>query len=50
MVEDAEYSEKTTDNEEATDKLYHLRQRFECTLFVIYKTKREPRRIGDRLV
>ena len=26
----------------ATGKLYHLRQRVECTLFVIYKDGREP--------
>ena len=28
--------------EEATGKLYHLRLRVECTLFVIYKAGREP--------
>ena len=34
-------------------KLYHLRLRFECTLFVIYKVGRKPTPywwIGDRLV
>jgi hypothetical protein len=37
-----EYPERTTDNGQATGKLYHLRLRIECTLFVIYKTGREP--------
>jgi hypothetical protein len=27
---------------QATGKLYHLRMRVECTLFVIYKAGREP--------
>jgi hypothetical protein len=27
---------------QATGKLYHLRLRVECTLFVIYKAGREP--------
>ena len=27
---------------QATGKLYHLRIRVECTLFVIYKARREP--------
>ena len=29
--------ERTTDHGQATGKLYHLRLRVECTLFVIYK-------------
>ena len=28
-----EYPERTTDHGQATDKLYHLRMRVECTLF-----------------
>jgi hypothetical protein len=32
----------TTDHAQATGKLYHLRLRVECTLFVIYKAGREP--------
>jgi len=31
-----EYPERTTDPDQATDKLDHLRLRDECTLFVIY--------------
>ena len=34
--------ERTTDHGQATGKLYHLRLRVECTLFVIYKAGREP--------
>jgi hypothetical protein len=37
-----EYPERTTDHGQATGKLYHLRQRIECTLFVIYKAGHEP--------
>ena len=37
-----EYPERTTDPWQATGKLYHLRLRVECTLFVIYKAGREP--------
>ena len=37
-----EYPERTTDHEQATGKLYHLRLRIECTFFVIYKVGREP--------
>ena len=37
-----EYPERTTDHGQATGKLYHLRLRVECTLFVIYKARREP--------
>jgi hypothetical protein len=37
-----EYPERTTDHGQATGKLYHLRMRVECTLFVIYKEGREP--------
>jgi hypothetical protein len=33
---------RTTDHGQATGKLYHLRLRVECTLFVIYKAGREP--------
>ena len=33
VVEGAEYSERPTDPEQATGKLYHLRLRVECTLF-----------------
>ena len=36
-----EYPERTTDHGQATGKLYHLRLRVECTLFVIYKAGRE---------
>jgi hypothetical protein len=36
------YPERTTDHGQATGKLYHLRLRVECTLFVIYKAGREP--------
>ena len=31
-----------TDHGQATGKLYHLRLRVDCTLFVIYKAGREP--------
>jgi hypothetical protein len=31
--------ERTTDHEQATGKLYHLRLGVECTLFVIFKVK-----------
>jgi hypothetical protein len=34
---------------QATGKLYHLRLRVECTLFVIYKAGANPRCIGKRL-
>ena len=37
-----EYPERTTDPGQAYGKLYHLRLRVECTLFVIYKAGREP--------
>ena len=37
-----EYLERTTDHGQATGKLFHLRLRVECTLFVIYKAGREP--------
>jgi len=42
VVEEAEYPESTTDHGQVTGKLYHLRLRVECTLFVIYKSGREP--------
>jgi hypothetical protein len=31
-----DYPERTTDHGQATGKLYHMRLRVECTLFVIY--------------
>jgi hypothetical protein len=34
--------ERTTDHGQATGKLYHLRLRGECTLFVIYKAGHDP--------
>ena len=37
-----EYPERTTDHGQATGKLYHMRLRVECTLFVIYNAWREP--------
>jgi len=37
-----EEAERTTDHGQATGKLYHLRLRVECTLFVIDKAGREP--------
>ena len=42
VVEEAGYTERTTDHGHATGKLYHLRLRVECTLFVIYKSWHEP--------
>jgi hypothetical protein len=36
------YPKRTTDHGQATGKLYHLRLRVECTLFVIYKAGHEP--------
>ena len=36
-----EYPIRTTDHGQATGKLYHLRLRVECTLFVICKAGRE---------
>jgi hypothetical protein len=42
VVKEAEYPERTTDHGQATGKLYHLRLRVECTLFVIFKAGREP--------
>jgi hypothetical protein len=38
VVEEAHYPQRTTDYGQATGKLYHLRMRVECTIFVIYKT------------
>jgi hypothetical protein len=32
-----EYPERTTNHGQVTGKLYHLRLRVECTIFVIYK-------------
>jgi hypothetical protein len=37
-----EYLERTTDHGQATGKLYHLRLRVECILYVIYKGGSEP--------
>jgi hypothetical protein len=42
VVEEDEYLERTTDHGQATGKLYRLRLRVECILFVIYKAGREP--------
>jgi hypothetical protein len=42
VVEEVEYTERTTDHGQATGKLCHLWLRVECTLFVIYKAVREP--------
>ena len=36
-----EYPERNTDHGQATGKVYHLRLRVECTLFVIDKAGRE---------
>jgi hypothetical protein len=36
-----EYPDTTTDHGQATGKLYHLRLRVECNLFVIYKDGRK---------
>jgi hypothetical protein len=40
----------TIDNGQATDQLYHMLLPVECTIFVIYKAGRNPRRIGNRPV
>jgi hypothetical protein len=40
VVEEDEYSERTTDYGQATGKLYHLRLQVQCTLFVIHKAGR----------
>jgi hypothetical protein len=37
VVEEAGVPERSTDHGETTDKLYHLRLRVDCSLFVIYK-------------
>ena len=37
-----EYPERTTDHGHVTGKLYHLRLRFECTVFVICKAGSKP--------
>jgi hypothetical protein len=47
VLEKPEYLERTTYHGQATGKLYHLRLRVECTLFVIYKVGRDPCRIGN---
>jgi len=39
VVEEAEYPERTTDHEQATGKLYHLRVRVECTLLCNFQTR-----------
>jgi hypothetical protein len=41
-MDQPEYPERITDHGQATGKLYHLRLRVECTLFVIYQSGREP--------
>ena len=41
-----EYPERTTDHRKATGKLYHLRLRVECTLFVITKPGANPHSIA----
>jgi hypothetical protein len=46
------YPEKTTDHEQATGKLYHLRLRVECTLFCNLQSQARTHThncIGDRL-
>jgi len=50
VVEEAGVPGENHRHGQATDKLYHVRLRVECTFFVIYKAGREPTRIGDRLV
>jgi len=40
VVEEAEVTGEN--HGQATGKLYHVRLRVECTLFVIYKAGREP--------
>jgi hypothetical protein len=44
VVEEAgvKYPERTIDHGQATGNLYHLRLRVKFTLFVNYKTVREP--------
>jgi hypothetical protein len=37
-----EYPERTTNYEQATGKLYHLRLQVECTIFIIYEAGHEP--------
>ena len=37
-----EYPERTTEHRQGTRKFHHLSLRVECTLFVIYKSGREP--------
>jgi hypothetical protein len=42
VVQEAGVHERNTAHGQATGKIYHLRLRVECTLFVIYKAGREP--------
>ena len=42
VIEAGVPGERTTENGQATGKLYHLRLRVEYTFFVIYKAGREP--------
>jgi len=41
VVEEVRVPGENTDHGQGTGKLYHLRLRVECTLFVIYKTGHE---------
>jgi hypothetical protein len=50
VVEESCVPEITTDHGQATGKMYYLRLRVECILFVIYKAGSNPHCIGDRLV
>jgi hypothetical protein len=43
VVEEAGVPERTTDHGQKTGKFYHLLVGVECTFFVIYKARREPR-------
>ena len=47
VVEEARVPERTTDDGQATGKLYHMRLRGECTLFCNLQRRA---RIGDSLV
>jgi hypothetical protein len=42
VVEEAGYTERTTDHGQATGKLYHLRYESSAPFFVIYKEGRKP--------
>jgi hypothetical protein len=47
VVEEAGVPGENTDHGQATGKLYHLRMRVECTLFVIYKYDANPSRNAE---